>query len=246
MNDLVKVGEHQIGNEKTHGVNARDLWKALEVKTDFNTWIKRRLKKAGFTENQDYVILPTFGEESEKGRRSILEYILSIDLSKHIAMLEGNDKGKDVRQYFIECEKRFREEQPTTKQVVQEMHNDPLVSQIEMLLAVAKRQSVIEAQVIETQAVTQEAKQIAQEAKKVAEHVQEVTRTDNGFMPIVAYARKIKAYLNTERSKNIGFALSRYCKQNNIKTHKIDHPYYPTGVNTYPVEVLEKHQYLFV
>ncbi len=251
MNELVKVGEYQIGNQKTHGVNARDLWKALGVKTDFNTWIKRRLKKAGFVENQDYVILPTFGENSEG--RPILEYIVGLDACKHVGLMEGNDKGKEVRQYFIECEKKFREP-VTTKQIATEMYpplspvqkQGSLVAQVRALLEVVERQEAIEQAQIKQTVEILEIRQTAEQAMKTIEHVQEVTRTDNGYMPIVAYARKIKVFIDTERSKNIGFALSKYCKQNNIEYHKIDHPYYPTGVNTYPVEVLQMHKYLFV
>jgi len=38
------------------------------------------------------------------------EYLLSIDMAKELSMLERNEKGKQARIYFIECEKRLREQ----------------------------------------------------------------------------------------------------------------------------------------
>ena len=141
---------------------------------------------------------------------------------------------------------------PTTKQVVTEMYpplhakSSSLVSQVEMLLAVVKQQEAIEAQVTETKQIVTEMKQVASEALKVAEEVKESTRHDNGYMHVSSYARKLKVYIDTEHSKKIGMDLSKYCRQNGIEIHKIDHPYYPQGVNAYPTEVLDMHKYLCV
>ena len=54
-------------------------------------------------ENQDY---STFTKIVERAKR--IEYALTIDTAKEIAMVEGNDKGKQARQYFIECEKKLQ------------------------------------------------------------------------------------------------------------------------------------------
>ncbi|MBU4331700.1 antA/AntB antirepressor family protein [Patescibacteria group bacterium] len=38
-----------------------------------------------------------------------IEYILTIDMAKEVAMLENNDLGKKVRKYFIKTEERFKQ-----------------------------------------------------------------------------------------------------------------------------------------
>lgn len=101
MNELIKITERN-GNQV---VNARDLYDYLEVPTDFTTWCKRMFEY-GFTENQDYVILPKNGENRNKGRKSA-DFALSMDCAKEISMLQRTDKGKQARQYFIECEKKI-------------------------------------------------------------------------------------------------------------------------------------------
>lgn len=101
--ELIKI---ETNNGK-QTVNARELHAFLEVGKDFSTWLKDRIDQYGFVENQDFIIFPEIGENSsgiKRGRPS-KEYHISIDMAKELAMVERNDKGKQARQYFIECER---------------------------------------------------------------------------------------------------------------------------------------------
>jgi len=85
-------------------VNARELWQWLESKQDFSTWVKKRLEDVDAIENTDYLTL-----HKKMERQILIEYILTMDAAKEMAMLERNAKGKMIRRYFIEAEKRYRE-----------------------------------------------------------------------------------------------------------------------------------------
>ena len=49
MTELIKITE-QNGQKL---VDARELHGVLQVKSDFNNWMKNRIKDYGFVENQD-------------------------------------------------------------------------------------------------------------------------------------------------------------------------------------------------
>ena len=85
-------------------VNARDLHRFLESKQEFANWIKNRIDKYGLVENEDYVVFDKFVKNPNGGRPQI-EYVLSIDAAKELSMVEGNEKGRQARRYFIECER---------------------------------------------------------------------------------------------------------------------------------------------
>ncbi len=104
MKELIKITE-QNGNSV---VSARELHKFLESKRDFSNWIKSRIDKYGFIENQDFEVFNNFGE-NPNGGRPLTEYALLLDTAKEIAMVEGNDKGKQARRYFIACEKKLKQ-----------------------------------------------------------------------------------------------------------------------------------------
>ena len=105
--ELIKTTGITLNGDSITAVNARDLWKFLESKQDFSTWIKRRIEKYDFIEGQDY-LLHKFVEQLPSGAKHCIEYLISLDMAKELAMVENNERGRQARQYFIEVEKRFR------------------------------------------------------------------------------------------------------------------------------------------
>lgn len=104
---LIPVAAGEIGGEAVQTVNARDLHAFLEVGKDFSTWIKDRIDQYGFVENQDFVCSPVSGSEG-RGGHNRKDYHLAIDMAKELSMVERNHKGKEARQYFIECERQAK------------------------------------------------------------------------------------------------------------------------------------------
>lgn len=105
---------HQVDGTQT--VLASELHKFLGVPTRFNDWIKRLIIAFEFEEGKDYY---SFLSTSQAGRQNT-EYILSLDMAKEISMLQRNDKGKQARRYFIECEKRLRTNKPALPKTMSE------------------------------------------------------------------------------------------------------------------------------
>ena len=102
---LIPVTTTSFAGATLPTVNARDLHAFLEVGRDFSSWIKDRIDKYQFVENQDFVVFTGTGENAE-GRPRI-DYHLALDMAKELAMVERNAKGKQARQYFIECERQL-------------------------------------------------------------------------------------------------------------------------------------------
>ncbi|EFB3907424.1 phage antirepressor Ant [Escherichia coli] len=102
---LIPVFEGTISNEPTLLVNARDLHGFLEVGKDFSNWIRARLNEYGFVENLDYILFsPNLAKTPGRRRK---DYHLTLDTAKELAMVERNEKGRQIRRYFIECEKKL-------------------------------------------------------------------------------------------------------------------------------------------
>ncbi|HGX8905974.1 TPA: antA/AntB antirepressor family protein, partial [Escherichia coli] len=102
---MIQIFESDFNNDGlVQTVNARDLHEALEIGWDFSTWIERQL--GDFKENQDFII---FHKKVEKSKgRPMKDYALTLDTAKHICMMSRCEKGKQLRQYFIEVEKQYR------------------------------------------------------------------------------------------------------------------------------------------
>ncbi len=115
MNNLIPIRSGQLAGEAVQTINARDLHKFLEVHRDFSNWIKGRIDEYGFEEGKDFRSILSKSSDhfspkrvkNGRGRPSI-DYHLSIDMAKELAMVEKNDKGRQARRYFIECERRAK------------------------------------------------------------------------------------------------------------------------------------------
>lgn len=104
MRELVKITPTTINNQEINTVNARELHAFLEVETRFNDWIERRIKEYGFVENQDFT---TLTQNRVNGGR-LKEYHATLDMAKELSMVERNEKGKQARQYFLDCERKAK------------------------------------------------------------------------------------------------------------------------------------------
>lgn len=100
--------EVELDGKLQLGVNARELHTMLEVKSDFSHWIKRRIKQCGFEENFDYSLVVK-KDEQVSGAKYLSEYIISVDMAKHLGMMERNAKGHEIRKYYIEQENIARD-----------------------------------------------------------------------------------------------------------------------------------------
>jgi phage anti-repressor protein len=88
-------------------VDARLLHRQLKVGKDFSNWIKYRIKEFGFEEGKDYS--PNLASKiSTHGGGNKVDYLLSMDMAKELAMLERNEVGREIRRYFIAKEKELR------------------------------------------------------------------------------------------------------------------------------------------
>lgn len=108
-------------NDGVQAVMGRELHAFLEVRDNYTDWMKRMIAY-GFSAGHD------FSEISDKPKgagRPRIDHIVSLDMAKEISMIQRTDKGKQARQYFIECERLAREAHATSienaKSVVAQM-----------------------------------------------------------------------------------------------------------------------------
>ncbi len=109
--ELIKV---KVNDNNEQVVSARELHSFLEAGSNANTWFKNQAERAMLEDNIDFIQI---SEQSNGGRPSI-DYAIKLSAAKEIAMLNGGEKGKQARAYFLECEKIAQNKQivklPTT------------------------------------------------------------------------------------------------------------------------------------
>lgn len=102
MNEVIKV---TVNDNHEPVVSGRQLHEALGVKTKYADWFNRMIEY-GFTENQDFLLLKN-EQQTGRGGHNKVDHVIKLDMAKEIAMLQRTERGKQVRQYFIQIEKDF-------------------------------------------------------------------------------------------------------------------------------------------
>lgn len=85
----------------------RDLHEFLGVKAKYADWFPRMVDY-GFSAGQDFT--PNLVKST--GGRPRADHIITLDMAKEISMIQRTERGKQARQYFIECERRLKQVQP--------------------------------------------------------------------------------------------------------------------------------------
>lgn len=198
-------------------VDARELHSFLEVGKRFTTWIQDRIEQYDFAEGADYVVLeglPKLGAPTPSK-----DYAITLDMAKELAMLERNEKGREARRYFIECEKKLKGlQQP--------------MDELEMMAAMIKSQLEQRASMraLEASVDTLSDKIAALEARSDVE--------DN-YVTVAGHLAQKKIRNKTgEEIKALGIQAAKYCRENGVKIAKV--PSTKHGqINAYPREVLQ-------
>ena len=108
-NTLIPVFAGNLANNTVQLCDARTLHTFMQVRRDFTTWIKGRIRKFGFTLGEDFIMVANLSSPnlvSPKTRpQQLTDYHLSLDMAKELSMVENNEQGRAARRYFIECER---------------------------------------------------------------------------------------------------------------------------------------------
>lgn len=102
MNELFNVTTN--GDKLT--LSARELYKELNVTDRFTRWFER-MEEYGFEENVDFTSVKSSTLVNNGAMRELQDYQITLDMAKEIAMLQRNEKGKEIRRKLIELEKAW-------------------------------------------------------------------------------------------------------------------------------------------
>ncbi len=102
MKNLIEIREE---NGKKL-VGARELYVGLGLsKSEWSKWYKRNiLANEYFEENTDWI---GFGVMTNGNKT--MDFAITLEFAKHIAMMARTKKSHEYRNYFIECEKQVKE-----------------------------------------------------------------------------------------------------------------------------------------
>lgn len=102
MNELFNVTTN--GDKLT--LSARELHKELNIAGRFSRWFEQ-MSEYGFEENVDFTSVQNCTVVNNGATRELQDYRITLDMAKEIAMLQRNEKGKQIRKKLIELEKAW-------------------------------------------------------------------------------------------------------------------------------------------
>lgn len=113
MNQLINIKQNKNNDQV---VSARELHKVLGVKTRFSLWWEQNTSL--LIEGEDFTSVVSTTVVNNGANRKLQDYAVTADNAKHLAMQSQTKKSREIRDYFIQVEKEFKEQQlrmPTTQ-----------------------------------------------------------------------------------------------------------------------------------
>lgn len=100
MADLVKI---QTNDNLEQVVSARELHEKLGISKRFSAWWEDQVSRLELKEGETYC---TCGY-TNANNQTFDDYLVPIDIAKHLCMISGGEKAHAIRQYFIQVEKAW-------------------------------------------------------------------------------------------------------------------------------------------
>jgi len=100
MNDLIKV---EVNNKGQQVVSARNLYEKLGISKRFSVWWTNQVERLELKENLTYCT----SRYTNSNNQEFIDYIVPIDIAKHLCMVSGGEKAWRIRDYFIEVENQW-------------------------------------------------------------------------------------------------------------------------------------------
>lgn len=219
MTELIPILQTEFNGAEINSVNARDLHKALESKQDFSTWIKKRLDETDAVENVDFIC---FHKKMEANNATMIEYILSIDISKEIAMLERNEIGKKVRRYFIEVQKAHQQKTIPLTQA-------EILAQSAALLVEHERRTI---------ALENKTEEIRKEQLKAKHNINRLLNNEN-YMTLIAFMNLNGISQKGYHIPSLGKKAKKLSDEQGAFMGAVIDPRYGR-INTYSTEILKQ------
>lgn len=101
MNDLIKINE----KDGKQLLSAKELYLGLGLnKTQWSRWYPTNIENNGYFEEEvDWI-----GVRHDVEGNGTMDFAISIDFAKHIAMMARTEKSHEYRNYFIKCEEKLK------------------------------------------------------------------------------------------------------------------------------------------
>lgn len=97
--DVIPVYTTDEGNKVVLG---RELHEKLGISERYSKWFSRMVDY-GFTEGEDYT---PYQMVHPQNKQSVADHIMTLDMAKHIAMIQRSPQGMAIRQKLIDLEKQ--------------------------------------------------------------------------------------------------------------------------------------------
>ncbi len=106
-NELIKIKTNENGEQL---VSAKELYLGLGLnKAVWSRWYKSNIQENEFfKENIDWT-----GVQHDVEGNETMDFAISLEFAKHIAMMTRTTKSHEYRNYFIQCEKIIKRKYST-------------------------------------------------------------------------------------------------------------------------------------
>lgn len=195
-------------------ITARELYEFLYSDlNNFTRWSKTNIENDDFyTEGVDWQ-----GYFIMKNGNEAREYSLTIDFAKHLCMLSRTERGKEARNYFVECEKR------STKPMCME---DMMIAQLQSMKEVRLQ-------------IEQNAAGLIDANNNIKRLESKITTIPTEYFTIAGYASLRGVKVDISKANLLGRRGAKLSRQHGIDIGKVSDSKFGQ-VNTYHLDILKE------